>query len=381
MTPNPLDYSLWALLKKFGTRHWPTTDSVSTVERAPPLQRAPIPALLYLRLATYVLPVIFAVSFFWDFPRVSVEWWGYAFSLEGLLRILSVSGLIGFLTNWVAITMLFQPRERRPLLGQGLIPAQRQQVVARLAEAISQRLINEEMIHQQIEQSGLIPRARQQLLHFIHETIDDREFRSDLKRVVTGYIDQALADPSIHAQISRIVLQHIHHQTKGVSGVVLRFLQQFRTEELERTIQMAIHSLPEAMDEILDRWHPFWDTLPDKLEAHAHDIEQSVSHAVLHFVQQLDVRGLLITNMTKYDEAQLESLLKHTSDEQFNYIKYLGGVLGILGGLVIWQPLPALLLFGVLGVLIWGIDEVLMRYKAKRVTQSAGNAEREKEKL
>ncbi len=360
------DSSLWAFLKKYGERHWPTTGTATTLERSPPPPGTSIPALFYLQLATYVLPVIFALSFFWDFPGVTVQWWGYAVSLEGVLRILSVSGLIGFLTNWVAVTMLFQPRERRPLLGQGLIPAQREQVVARLAEAISQRLINEELIHQQIEQSGLIPRARHQMLHFIHETIDDREFRTDLKRMITGYVDQVLADPSIHAQISRIVLQQIQQQTKGVSGVVLRFLQQFRAEELESTIETAIRSLPEAMDELLDRWHPFWDTLPDKLEARAHDIEQWVSQAVLHFVRQLDVQGLLITNMTKYDEAQLESLLKHTSNEQFNYIKYLGGVLGVLGGLVIWQPLPALLLFSALGALIWALDEALMRHRAKR---------------
>jgi uncharacterized membrane protein YheB (UPF0754 family) len=257
--------------------------------------------------------------------------------------------------------MLFQPRERRPLLGQGLIPAQRDQVVALLAEAISQRLINEELIHQQIEQSGLIRRARHLMLHFIHETIDDPEFRSDLKRVVTTYVERALADPGVQAQISAIVMQQITEQSKGVSGLVLRVLQQFRAEEMEGAIRATLRAVPDSMDAFFDRWHPFWDTLPDKLEARSHEIEQWVSHAVLHFVQQLDVRGLLINNMTKYDEAQLESLLKHTSNEQFNYIKYLGGVLGVLGGLVIWQPIPALLLFTAVGLLIWGVDEALLR--------------------
>jgi len=320
------------------------------------------------------LPVVFTLSFFWDFPGVTLTWRGKSVALDGLLRILSVSGLIGFLTNWVAVTMLFQPRERRPLLGQGLIPAQRDQVVLQLAEAISQRLINEELIHQQIEQSGLIPRARHMLLHFIHETIDDPEFRTDLKRIITNFVDQALADPSIQAQISRIVLQQITHQAKGISGMVLRFLQQFHAEELEGKVQAAIRGLPDSMDEILDRWHPFWDTLPDKLEARSHDIEQWVSQAVLHFVRQLDVQGLLMANMGKYDEAQLESLLKHTSNEQFNYIKYLGGVLGVLGGLVIWQPLPALIFFGVLGLLICGIDEALMRRRRARSTEQGARS-------
>ena len=343
--------------------------SSAKIDSSLQLRDTSIPVLFYLRLVSYALPVVFVFSFVWDFPGFSLVWWGgHSVSLEGLLRILSVSGLIGFLTNWVAVTMLFQPRERRPLLGQGLIPAQREQVVAQLAEAISQRLINEDLIHQQIEQSDLIPRARQMLLDFVHETIDDPEFRSDLKAIITRYVDRLLADPSMQAQISRIVLQQITTETRGVSGFMLRFLQQFRAEELEHAIQATLHSLPESMDELLDRWHPFWDTLPDKLEARSQEIEHWVSQAVLHFVQQLDVRRLLITNMSKYDEAQLESLLQHTSNEQFNYIKYLGSVLGVIGGLVIWQPVPALALFGVVGVLIWGIDEALMRHRRRTTT-------------
>jgi len=65
-----------------------------------------------------------------------------------------------------------------------------------------------------------------------------------------------------------------------------------------------------------------------------------------------------------YDERQLEDLLKRTTNEQLNYIKYLGGVLGLLGGLVIWEPVAALTLFGAVGLTIWGLDELLLRLQA-----------------
>jgi hypothetical protein len=75
------------------------------------------------------------------------------------------------------------------------------------------------------------------------------------------------------------------------------------------------------------------------------------------------VHGLFLANMGKYDEAQLEDLLQNMSNEQFNYIKYLSGVLGFFGGLVIWRPVPALLLFSLLGLSLWLIDEALMRLR------------------
>ena len=72
-----------------------------------------------MRLAlTVFMPLCattFALSFLWDW--------------HGLIRSCSVAGMIGFATNWVAIKMLFWPRESRPIFGQGLIPSQRDQLI------------------------------------------------------------------------------------------------------------------------------------------------------------------------------------------------------------------------------------------------------------
>jgi hypothetical protein len=85
------------------------------------------------------------------------------------------------------------------------------------------------------------------------------------------------------------------------------------------------------------------------------------------FIQQIDVYGLLIANMKKLDEERLERLIKNdTSNEQFNYIKDLGGILGFFGGLVIWQPVPALIVFGVLGLSLWLLDAMLLRARKLR---------------
>ena len=86
---------------------------------------------------------------------------------------------------------------------------------------------------------------------------------------------------------------------------------------------------------------------------------------VLGFVENLDVYSMVMSNMMSYDEGKLEALIKNSSNEQLNYIKYLGGVLGAIGGLVIWQPLPALVAFGGIGALLFGLDEVLFRLSKK----------------
>jgi DNA-binding transcriptional ArsR family regulator len=102
--------------------------------------------------------------------------------------------------------------------------------------------------------------------------------------------------------------------------------------------------------------------------ARAEEIEKWILKAVPDFIQQIDVYGLLIANMRKLDEERLEKLIKNdTSNEQFNYIKDLGGILGFFGGLVIWQPVPALIVFGALGLSLWLLDVVLLRARKLRL--------------
>ena len=132
---------LGTLLLKYTRRHLPS-DAVGERrrDRGPERMDTTHGRLVgILKIVPISLLALFAASFFWDFEGMSTSFFGKTLPLEGVLRIVSVSGMIGFLTNWMAITMLFQPRKRRPLLGQGLIPAQRERVVFRLAQAVRRR--------------------------------------------------------------------------------------------------------------------------------------------------------------------------------------------------------------------------------------------------
>jgi len=115
------------------------------------VQNQPIRILRYLKPVPWLLAAIFIFSFYWDFDGRVFQLLNYEYSIEGILRIVSVSGLIGFLTNWTAITMLFRPIEKRPLLGQGLIPSHKKRIAHRLAKTVSDDLVNSEMIRKSVE--------------------------------------------------------------------------------------------------------------------------------------------------------------------------------------------------------------------------------------
>ncbi|MFV1979950.1 MAG: DUF445 domain-containing protein [Rhodothermia bacterium] len=353
---------LGTLLLKYARRHLPS-DAVDErhTDREPERMDTNHDRLIaVLKIVPISLLALFATSFFWDFDGMHTSFLGKTLPLEGVLRIVSVSGMIGFLTNWIAITMLFQPRKRRPLLGQGLIPAQRERVVARLAQAVTDELINEDIIKQKIQESGVITKYRLAAVSTVRGVVEDPEFREEVKDLLVDYTGRVLNSKEVRTRLAEITIERLEaHAGTGIGGLALRMYRYFREEDFQNRLDAVIKELPKTLDKVLDQTDHLLDQIPARLEGRADDIERWATATILGFVEKMDIHQMIVENMQAYDERQLEELIKNSSNEQLNYIKYLGGVLGFFGGLVIWQPLPALLFFGGAGATVLGLDLLL----------------------
>ncbi|MEM6326474.1 MAG: DUF445 family protein [Bacteroidota bacterium] len=350
------------LFVTYGKAHLPErTPRPATEPQPPPKLKGRIGQIIpFLKVIPWVLAALFVGSFWWDFDGVVVA----GLALDGLLRILTVSGLIGFGTNWLAITMLFQPREKRAILPQGLIPAQRERVIYRLSEAISKELINADIIKQKIQESGAIPRYRDMALGVVRGVVEDEGFRSDLREIAGGYVHDVLQRPDLRRELTRLAAEKMEEQAgQGLGGAVLRLYRSVAEEDFQRRLDRALDEIPGAIEPLLDRIDTALDAIPPKIEARGEEIEALATNAVLGFVEQLDVRTMIVEKARGFDESQLENLLKSTSNEQLNYIKYLGAILGVFGGLVIWQPIGALVAFTGIGLAVWALDEALVRMR------------------
>ena len=324
--------------------------------------------LLLLRSVPPILLAMFVFSFWWDVPIGDRTYFGVTYRFENLLRIIAVSGLIGYLTNWLAIAMLFHPRQRRPLLGQGLIPAQRERVILRLAKTVSEELINEDIIKEKIETSGLLRKYRDMAFAATRNLVEDPEFRSELKTFLARYVNETLSSPEVRAQIVAFMENKIHLLAgRGVAGFALRGWRFWNEDDFRRRLDEAVQEIPASMDTILDELDSVLDQLPDKIEARAGDIENWSARIVLGFIERLDIYGIVVSNMQRYNEDKLEAVIRNASNEQLRYIKYLGGVLGTFGGLVIWEPFTSLILFATGGGAIYALDSLLLaRSRARR---------------
>lgn len=314
-----------------------------------------------LSVVPYLLGIVFGISFYWDFNGISFELFGMSLQMEGLLKILSVSGLIGFLTNWIAITMLFKPAKKRPILGHGLIPAQKNRIAYRLAQTVSDDLINPEIIKQKISESKVISRYREQSTKYIKSIIDAPAFRKDIKQWVVNYLDEMIADPEIRGALAERILLQIEEaiHDKSFEKVALKAYTFVKGQEMQHIIEESLVQIPTTVESGLDKMDDLLDQLPRKIDEHSDAIENIVTSLLYKLINQLDVHNLVEENLRAYDEQHISNIIRSATNEQLQYIQYLGAVLGVVGGFVIWEPLISIVFLTTLFGSLLLLDQLL----------------------
>ncbi|MCC5925264.1 MAG: DUF445 family protein [Bacteroidetes bacterium] len=314
------------------------------------------PPLRYrlLVIIPWLLVVSLVSSLFITLPIYTIDVFGYTVSFEGIVRMISVGGLIGFFTNWIAITMLFRPTEKRPLLGQGLIPSQKDIISKKLAQAIQKNLINAELIQQRMADEHITDKLLNAIENKTAELTGNQEFRESIYTSVKATLNQLVSDEELRNTYAQQVLAEMGSAIPSGSVEKLAFntYLKFRGTEARSILNQTIQQIPSLLYNNRSQFDDIIESIPLSLREHRQVIRAYITEAAQKLVDEIDIQSIVYENLNTYDEKRLEWLIKTSTMDQLNYIKYLGGVLGMLGGLVIWNPALALILIGT-GVTIY----------------------------
>ncbi|MEO0796505.1 MAG: DUF445 family protein [Verrucomicrobiota bacterium] len=191
---------------------------------------------------------------------------------EALLRygwIPFLTAFIGWITNWLAIQMLFRPREPLFFLGfklQGLIPRRQLEMADRVAEVVEQEFLSQHLIREQLQQLD------------IH-----------------GYID---------GFVSRLIRQRLGSKLRNIP-IIGGMINESNLAMLEK---LALESIHEEIEPLRNR-------LAEDLEA------------------RLQVKEIVKERIVGFEMDRLEELVRRIAAREFQLIEVLGGVLGFIVGL------------------------------------------------
>lgn len=182
-----------------------------------------------------------------------------------------VGAFIGWLTNYVAIKMLFRPREPKRLFGlslQGVMPKRQHDLALKIGEVVERELLKSEDIL---------------------NAINTEELRGHLATVIESRIDRFLRE-------------------KLFRGDFL-YSKVFSREAVQRAKRAFITELV--------------NLFPVEVDA-----------AIEQLVEKVDIRKIVATRVEQFEFEQLEEVVYRVASTELNWVVYLGGVLGFIIGLL-----------------------------------------------
>lgn len=188
-----------------------------------------------------------------------------------LILIPVISAFIGWFTNWIAIKMLFHPRQPINVLGfpvQGIFPKRQQQFAEKLGKLVSDELLS---------------------------------FKE---------ISHKITDPSNIDRLLPLVDEHIEHflkvKLKETMPMISMFIGEKTIAQLKGVFMEELQTLfPVLMEK-------YMDNLQD----------------------QLDLEKIVVDKVSNFSSDKLEEILMAIMAKEFRFVEILGGVVGLLIGLV-----------------------------------------------
>ena len=182
-----------------------------------------------------------------------------------------ISAFIGWFTNWIAIKMLFHPKEPKRFLFitfHGIFPKRQQQFAQKLGVTVANELLHFDEIANRIKE----PQTLKDVNPYIEEHIDE----------------------------------FLHKRLQEKLPVISMFIG-------EGTLQKLKEGLMEEIDNMLPQ-------LVNKLT-------DSLSH-------QIDVEKIVTEKVANFSSDKLEAILIGIMQKEFRFVEIIGGVLGFVIGLL-----------------------------------------------
>ena len=285
-----------------------------------------------------------------------------------------VGGVIGYITNDLAIRMLFRPRKALYIgkfhvpFTPGLIPSQQGRIAVSIGEVVSGQLLNEDTLRQTLLSEGTIDTLRKKITVFLRTlSKDERTVREALRQTglrgrvnMTGdELQQKLAD----ALSARIISARLGYVViDSVIGDKMDFITQnklfsmliddnaqgaIRDKLAEKVNEIIAEKAPDASAAIVSHYRgELLDARLCDLYARYQDREESIINSVVEaytsllgdnlgrLLQAINIQQIVVDKINGLDPAELEATIFDIARHERSAIVYLGALLGFLMGFI-----------------------------------------------
>lgn len=281
-----------------------------------------------------------------------------------------LGAVIGYITNDIAIKMLFRPR-RALYIGRwrvpftpGLIPQQKERIAVSIGSVVSEQLLDERTLREAVLSDAAVELLREQVIHFLEgfadcvDTVDETgsqlfgaarfgQLADAAERALEELLLRKLRESQIGAEIVRYAMNRLRESLRiGANSPLFNQLMAQVEAALGTAIQeVIIQMAPELVHSEL---HSFFEEtrdtrLCDLYERHRERIPAAADAVVLLYrkllgenlgkiLRAVNVGEIIRQKVAAFDAVELEALIFGIMRRELRAIVYLGALLGFLMG-------------------------------------------------
>lgn len=287
-----------------------------------------------------------------------------------------VGGCIGYITNDIAIRMLFRPRKAlyigkwRVPFTPGLIPKEKDRIAATLGAAIQTHLLNGDILAESLASPEMLETIRQRLTAFVDGQRDNsmtveevllqytspenlERTTEGVKKNVATVLHNKLVELEFGEDISTLALEGIRTRMQAsrwafaskvmddrmIGSMSQRTGEMINTAVVEHSQEMLEEIIGREADKLLeyricDVIERYDEKLPELIETLLKAYTGIISSCLSRVVNAIRLDKIIEERIAALDAAELEQLIFSIMKKELRAIVYLGALLGFVMGFI-----------------------------------------------
>lgn len=282
-----------------------------------------------------------------------------------------VGGLIGLITNGIAIKMLFRPFHPVKIgkftlpFTPGLIPKEQPRLAKAIGKVIGDKLLDQETLKKALASDTLHAAFQNKINRVLEEWgrqpcsvgeyLEKSGYRApadaavqSAAQSVSAYVAQRIVAQRLGDSILEYAVQEVLANLNSMVALVaepaIRKAQPAIAERINETIG---EQCPAILEEYIGKEYGKWMDLPmaeaaamlwKKKEAFQEKVWsmylELLDKKAGRFLERLDVSGIVEQKINEFDMQELENLIMEISRKELNALVWIGGLLGAVIGTV-----------------------------------------------
>lgn len=230
--------------------------------------------------------------------------------------IICMAGIVGYYTNYLAIKMLFQPKQGKVLGWEGLVPKNKANIAKSLGQSIQTNLLAPEIILEYVYERKLIETGTKKAGEWLDELLKDEDFRKKVTSKIISLLQEK--GPELLSQIFNFTEETLKDIARN-------------PEEIKKVWEQIRSRINEYLQSRENREYLVTQTRKIVLEELPR-LSVVLNNAIDEYLKQKDTIGNIgigIKKIISFDSAALQDVLQKFIEDE-DTTNQLMGVMDIL---------------------------------------------------